>query len=108
MQDCFRQYPEIYGAELAEDDEAEAAAPAVEAPAKTYEGGAEQETSVGSAPAVNAPAADASEAVQQKAEATPDFPVQAEVTPADADEASGSFPKKSYDATAANAGKTEK
>ena len=28
MQDCFREHPDIYGAELAEDDEEEAAAPA--------------------------------------------------------------------------------
>lgn len=33
MQDCFRKYPEVYGAELADDEEAErasAAAPAAE------------------------------------------------------------------------------
>lgn len=29
MRDCFRQYPEIYGAELEDDDDDEPAAPAV-------------------------------------------------------------------------------
>lgn len=28
MQDCFRQYPEVYGAELEDDDEPQDAAPA--------------------------------------------------------------------------------
>lgn len=28
MQDCFRQYPEVYGAELEDDDEPQADAPA--------------------------------------------------------------------------------
>lgn len=28
MQDCFRQYPDVYGAELADDEEEEGAAPA--------------------------------------------------------------------------------
>lgn len=33
MQDCFRQYPEIYGAELADEAEAEAAQESPDAPA---------------------------------------------------------------------------
>lgn len=32
MQDCFRKYPEIYGSELADDDEEAPAGEAAEAP----------------------------------------------------------------------------
>jgi len=31
MQDCFRKYPEIYGSEMADDEEGEASAPAQDA-----------------------------------------------------------------------------
>ncbi|KAF9895009.1 Oxidoreductase [Aspergillus nanangensis] len=46
MQDCFRQYPDVYGAELEDDEQADAAAPAegVEAAAPESAPELEQET----------------------------------------------------------------
>lgn len=95
MQDCFRQYPEIYGSELAdEDDEAEGPAPTIE--------GASAAGST-DAPAV-ADRDQAPEPVQAKIEpalSSPKQPTEAaeQATRAEVDP---NVTTKAFDATAAN------
>ncbi len=95
MQDCFRQYPEVYGAELA-NDEAEDAPPAIEGGDKELHSAQDQERAA--QPAAGKP--EEADAVK------PPLPEVAEKTPApsvhvqDAEE--GLTPKRATDATEAN------
>ncbi len=96
MQECFRQYPEIYGAELADDEADDEIGEAALAAPKEQQQAPEQSDApapTGGAEVVNPPKAE----VAQKAEAEP-APVPEEPSEAESE------PKgpKWEDATAAN------
>lgn len=99
MRDCFRQYPEIYGAELEDDDDDEAPAPAAgtgagegEAPESNAPRSAEKSPKIEESAAPTQPPVDKTE------------PVQADVTEPVQEKAEEStvIPKKAVDATDAN------
>ncbi|KAK3688782.1 hypothetical protein B0T22DRAFT_161936 [Podospora appendiculata] len=83
MQDCFRKYPEIYGSEIADDEDDDASAPAA------VEGG-EAALAKELPESTPAPATSASEPKQEKKE-----------------EWSDEVPKAAFDATKANDAKTQ-
>lgn len=91
MQDCFRQYPDVYGAELAEDEEEEGAAP-VSAPE-----GAEGVVAKAQS---EEPAAAEPKAITENngSEQHQEIKVIAEESP---------VPKEAFDATNANKGKEQ-
>ena len=93
MQDCFRKYPEIYGAEL-EDDEAEETAASLE--------GAEGEAPTPTKHQENAPAA--AQVKEETSEASSSRPSTSEIStpnvPVDAEQVVK--PRKAVDATDAN------
>lgn len=107
MQDCFREHPDVYGAELADDEEAEANAAATEAQAAT-----DAETL--SAPAeakTGQPETHGDAERQQLRDAVPASAAEkkegaaskmSNATSVTAAEASDPFPTKWDDATAAN------
>lgn len=95
MQDCFREYPEIYAAEIADDEEptfdsppSDVSLPKAEAP-KTELGEAVAE-------AVKEKAVELKEEVKPKAEVKPKSEVKTK---------SETLPNTVHDATAANQGK---
>jgi intermembrane space import and assembly protein 40 len=90
MQDCFRKYPEIYGSELADDDEGEAAAPAQEGAEALQAKPAETQASAGE---TKPPASREGDAVAPKKSA---------ITPTET--RSDGVPVKAVDATEANKG----
>ncbi|KAJ4416282.1 Oxidoreductase [Neurospora sp. IMI 360204] len=97
MQDCFRKYPEVYGAELADDEEAErasATAPAAEGtPAKE-----EPELPAAASPVENK---------QEKAPETAASAVPASAYDATTEKTSEVVPTAAHDATVANKGKKQ-
>ncbi len=93
MQDCFRQYPEIYGSEIADDEDEGAPAPAPEeALAKQT-----NEPTIGQSAGLDKPAASATE-VEEKAEKVKE---EAEKV------AEKVVPKEPHDATKANKGEEQ-
>jgi intermembrane space import and assembly protein 40 len=97
MQDCFRQYPEIYGAEIADEEDGEAPAPAADA--ALAKDGSESL-------AISASSSEQPEAVAESVKpATP----AVEAVQEDSQEAKGErvVPEKAHDATEANKGKEQ-
>lgn len=89
MQDCFRKYPDIYGSELADDDDDEqASAPAQDGADAPFVTAAENQTSTGAA---QPPTPQAEAAPKEKQEATVETAKPA-----------GPIPKQAIDATDAN------
>lgn len=133
MQDCFRKYPEVYGEEIADEEAAEAeaaaansAAPAADAKDATSkttasEASAQQASTTGTSPKSEEKKPSAAPAPEQKAhDATGDTPANAvHVTPEaspqgikhgdsqafkdDLVDGQRAIPKRSFDATSANA-----
>lgn len=102
MQDCFREYPEIYAAEIADDEEptfdsppSDESLPEAEAP-KTELGEAVAQTIVPVAEAVKDKAVELKEGVKPESEVKPKSEVKTK---------SETLPNKVHDATAANQGK---
>jgi intermembrane space import and assembly protein 40 len=95
MQDCFRQYPEIYGAELQDEEEAESSEPLAGA-----EGGDLPEPTK-AVQKVETPETEATDS--QKPGLTTEWKAELEEKRED----SKVIPKKAVDATAANAGKQQ-
>lgn len=95
MQDCFRKYPEIYGSELADEDEE------ADAPAPTIEG-------VSAAGSTDLPAVADRDQTPETAQSKVDAPQSSSEQPAAAAEqkriaaSEHNVPKKAFDATAAN------
>lgn len=114
MQDCFREYPEIYAAEIADDEEPTFDSPPSDEPIskgeapKTELGEAVAQTIAPVAEAVKEKAVELKEEVKAKSEVKPKSEVKtksevkskSEVMPK-----SEAFPDKAHDATAANQGK---
>jgi hypothetical protein len=107
MQDCFRQHPEIYGAEIADEEDAE---PTFDAEAPLTKEGVET-----SAPAVNKSeqaeaVAEPAKPVEPAAATSPVVdPVQAIIEEPREDSAVSetSVPNNAHDATEANKGKEQ-
>lgn len=112
MQDCFRQYPEIYGSELADDEESDAAVPiegAADAePPKDMDKEAAPEISAAlkGSQETQAPVAESAQPEVPQAESEPEAKPaskiieQAAETPVSAEETM--TPRKAFDATDAN------
>lgn len=114
MQDCFREYPEIYAAEIADDEEPTFDSPPSDEPVskgeapKTELGEAVAQTIVPVAEAVKEKAMELKDEVKAQSEVTPKSEVKpkSELKPkSEAKPASEAIPDKAHDATAANRGK---
>lgn len=89
MQDCFRKYPDVYGSELADDEEEEGTAPAPE-PSEALAKSAESQRSA-SAPQPPAPREEGAPTTRKEA-----------AKPVEGKEAEQGLPKKAIDATDAD------
>ncbi|KAK3312164.1 hypothetical protein B0H66DRAFT_394932 [Apodospora peruviana] len=94
MQDCFRKYPEVYGSELADDEDEEGTAPA-SAP-EAAEGVLTKDSSV--APPAETPAATPAAKATEAKDAATHHELRQE---------SDEVPKAAFDATSANKGKEQ-
>lgn len=97
MQDCFRQYPDVYGAELADDEEeGETTAPAPEAAEAAPTKQASEESAAAKPTTESATTAEKS------------IPSSSEKHDEEVKEPGEEVPKAAFDATSANKGKEQK
>lgn len=89
MQDCFRKYPDIYGSELADDDDEEAPSQAQEGADAALTKSAETQQPAGSPEPSESPSKEAPAAEAEK------------------EQQGGSIPKKATDATSADNAKEQ-